>query len=127
MNLIWQVKRKHQTDEKPSPIGHFRNQTQMASNGQDSHGGQPPGNQPPSGLWPLASLQSRYTRSAMDMAQELLPNLPRRALNIPAAAPRSSQPMAAAEGQVSVDMSSLLARDGDEGEQLTISPQVSLV
>ena len=99
----------------------------MASNGQEGYGGQPPGNDATSGLWPLASLQSRYTRSAIDMAQELLPNLPRQVLNSSATAQRPSQTTSTTEGQVSVDMLSLMSREDGQGESLTISPQVSLV
>ncbi|KAK7087365.1 E3 ubiquitin-protein ligase RNFT1-like [Littorina saxatilis] len=95
----------------------------MASNGQESHGGQPPGNGSQSGLWPLAGLQSRYTRSAMDIAQELLPNLPRRAVNTSTAGPRSVQ--SASEGQAVVDMSSLMAAEEGHGEPLTFTPQVA--
>ena len=105
----------------------LRSHTKMASNGQEGHGGQPPDNDPSSLSWPLSSLQSRYTRSAMDMAQELLPNLPRRAVSSSAAGQRSNQSTVTSEGQVSLDMSSLMSREDGQGESVTISPQVGFV
>ncbi|KAL8614003.1 hypothetical protein ACOMHN_023238 [Nucella lapillus] len=84
-----------------------------------------------SGLWPLASLQSRYTRTAMDFAQELLPNLPRRSVSTSGAARAmassslSSSSGAPSGGQVAVDLSSLMAGDESALEPVATGPQMA--
>lgn len=102
-----------------------------SSNNQGGSGSQPAdtGGQG-SGLWPLTSLQSRYTRTAMDLAQELLPNLPRRSMNASAvaragASSSSSSSATQSGGQVAVDLSSLMVGEDSALEPGTISPQMA--
>ncbi|XP_076472846.1 E3 ubiquitin-protein ligase RNFT2-like [Babylonia areolata] len=108
----------------------------MASSSQGGSGDQPrdSGGQG-SGLWPLTSLQSRYTRTAMDFAQELLPNLPRRSLNgsatsraavVSSSSSSSSSAAGQSGGQVAVDLSSLMVGDESQDGSRTINPQMAL-
>ena len=96
----------------------------MALNRQEGQGGQTSQSNPSPGLWPLQSLQSRYTRSALDIAQELLPNLPQRPVLVSGMSSQPAQSAALPEGQVAVDMSSLVASEAGQGEPVNVNPQV---
>lgn len=83
--------------------------------------------------WSLTNLQTRFPRSAVDMAQELLPNLPRHIFSRNSATPvrATTLPTAFAmtspseHGSVVVDLSEMEARDGPQEVAGTINSQVS--
>lgn len=110
----------------------------MADSNPTNGGGQPINREQQARLWSLANLQmplqSRFPRSAIAMAHELLPNLPRRvynsALQSAANAVQQSTPITQSpssrngDGGVVVDMSPLMSADDDVGESMTLSPQM---
>lgn len=74
------------------------------------------------------NFQTRLPRSAISIAQELLPNLPHHVFNQSSAsqAPRSLPSAVSANNQddVTVDMASMMLGENNEGEVINLNPQV---